>query len=130
MAQRFWIGTLVLLALAAGAKANDKPAASRPAAPPTPALDRRRSLPGPWGPAARDGKPTGQVGSVVKVAAAGSAVLETLFPGQPHEMVSVYHRDGADLVMTHFCSLGNQPRMKADPKAPANQLRFQFAGGS
>ena len=31
--------------------------------------------------------------------------------------------------MTHYCALGNQPRMKADPTAPANQLRFKFAGG-
>jgi hypothetical protein len=68
--------------------------------------------------------------SVVKVTAAGSAVQETLFPGQPHEMVSIYHRDGADLVMTHYCALGNQPRMKADPKSPANQIRFLFAGGT
>jgi hypothetical protein len=26
--------------------------------------------------------------------------------------------------------LGNQPHMKADPKSPANQIRFLFAGGS
>ena len=46
------------------------------------------------------------------------------------EMVSIYHLDGADLVMTHYCVLGNQPRMKADPKSPANQIRFEFAGGT
>ena len=62
--------------------------------------------------------------------AGGSAVHEALFPGQPHEMVSVYTVDGPDLVMTHYCMLGNQPRMKADPKSPANQIRFQFAGGA
>ena len=32
--------------------------------------------------------------------------------------------------MTHYCVLGNQPRMKADPKSPANQICFQFAGGT
>jgi hypothetical protein len=26
--------------------------------------------------------------------------------------------------------LGNQPRMKADPKSPAGQIRFRFAGGA
>jgi hypothetical protein len=45
-------------------------------------------------------------------------------------MVSVYCRDGADLVMTHYCMLGNQPRMKADPNSPTNQICFKFAGGS
>ena len=42
----------------------------------------------------------------------------------------MYHLDGADLVMTHYCVLGNQPRMKADPKSPTNQIHFQFAGGT
>ena len=76
------------------------------------------------------GKPTDEVVSVIKVTAAGSAVQETLFPGEPHEMVSLYHLDGADLVMTHYCALGNQPRLKADPKSSPNQIHFQFVGGS
>ena len=128
MTKRFWVGGLVLLAVATvgrgGDKAGEKAGASQPA------LERMKKLAGTWVAVGEDGKPTEQVVSVIKVTAAGSAVHETLFPGQPHEMVSVYHRDGADLVMTHFCALGNQPRMKADPKSPANQIRFQFAGGS
>ena len=38
--------------------------------------------------------------------------------------------DGPDLVMTHYCVLGNQPRLKADTKSPADQIRFEFAGGA
>jgi hypothetical protein len=45
-------------------------------------------------------------------------------------MVSVYALDGGDLVMTHYCVLGNQPRMKADRDSSADQIHFQFAGGS
>ena len=45
-------------------------------------------------------------------------------------MVSVYTADGPDLIMTHYCVLGNQPRMKADPKSPSNQIVFRFAGGT
>jgi hypothetical protein len=71
-----------------------------------------------------------QIASIIKVTAGGSVVHETLFPGQPHEMVSVYTVDGPDLIMTHYCVLGNQPRMKADPKSPANQIVFRFAGGT
>jgi hypothetical protein len=57
-------------------------------------------------------------------------VHETLFPGQPQEMVSIYTVDGQDLVMTHYCMLGNQPRMKADPKSvSSNKISFAFAGG-
>ena len=127
MVQRFWVGGLVLFALTTAVLAESKPEAK---AATHPAFERMKKMAGTWVMADKDGKPSDQVVSVVKVTAAGSAVHETLFPGQAHEMVSVYTRDGADLVMTHYCSLGNQPRMKADPKSPVGQIHFRFAGGS
>jgi hypothetical protein len=128
MVQRFLVSGLVLLTLTVGARSDDKPAGKAPA--PHPGLEKLKKLAGTWVAADKDGKPTDKVVSVVRVTAAGSAVHETLFPGQPLEMVSIYHRDGNDLVMTHFCALGNQPRMKADPKSPSNQIRWLFAGGT
>ena len=118
---------LMFLALTAAGRGDDAPAKAAPA---HPGLEKLKKLAGTWVEADKDGKPTDKVVSVVKVTAAGSVVHETLFPGQPMEMVSVYHLDRGDLVMTHYCSLGNQPRMKADPKAPANQIRWVFAGGT
>ena len=44
----------------------------------------------------------------------GSAIIETLFPGQPDEMVSVYHDKDGKLSMTHYCALGNQPEMSLE----------------
>jgi len=41
-----------------------------------------------------------------------AAVVETLIMGGAPTMTSVYHLDGADLRMTHFC-VQNQPRLKA-----------------
>ena len=46
-----------------------------------------------------------------KVTSNGSAVVETLFPGTPHEMVTVYFDKNGKLSMTHYCSLANQPQM-------------------
>jgi hypothetical protein len=130
MVQRFLVGGLVvLLVLTAAVRCDEKPSSNAPAAT-HPGLERLKKLAGTWVEADKNGQPTDQIVSIIKVTAGGSAVHETLFPGQPHEMVSVYHQDGADLIMTHYCVLGNQPRMKADPKSPANQIRFQFAGGS
>jgi hypothetical protein len=120
------MGALVLLALAVGGRAEEKAPAKEPHA----GLERLKKLAGTWVAADKDGKPTDQVVSVIKVTANGSVVHETLFPGSDHEMVSIYHRDGADLVMTHYCALGNQPRMKADPKSPKNQIHFLFDGGT
>jgi hypothetical protein len=134
MVQRFWISGLVLLAVAAlnfgQDKAIKKSADKTPPAFPKAGLERMKKLAGTWVAADEDGKPTNKVVSVIKVTAGGSVVQETLFPGTPMEMISMYHCDGADLVLTHYCMLGNQPRMKADPKAPSNQLHFKFAGGS
>jgi len=95
-----------------------------------PGLDRIKKLAGTWVAADDKGKPTDTVVSVFKVTAAGSAVHETIFPGAGHEMVSVYHQDGKDVVMTHYCSLGNQPRMKLDPGSTAKELKFTFVGGT
>jgi hypothetical protein len=125
MMQRFKIAGLMLLVLAVGARSDDKP---KPAS--DTQFEKLKKLAGTWVEADKDGKATDKVVSVIKVTSGGSAVQETLFPGQPMEMMSVYHRDGSDLLMTHYCMLGNQPRMKADPKSPANQIHFQFAGGT
>jgi hypothetical protein len=61
-----------------------------------------------------------------KVTSAGSAVVETLFPDTPHEMVTIICPDGDNLVLTHYCALGNQPRMKAKAKSEDNKFAFKF----
>src|SRR5688500_12319125 len=127
MTRRMWIGGLMAFVLAAGARADDAPSKATPT---HSGLERLKKMAGTWVEADKDGKPTDKVVSVVKVTAGGSAVHETFFPGQPMEMVSVYHLDKGDLIMTHYCVLGNQPRMKADPKSPANQIKWVFAGGT
>ena len=121
-------GLIVSLSVAAfGDDKHDHPV---PAAPKNAGLEKLKSLAGTWVVADKDGKPTDEVASVIRVTAGGSAVQETIFPGQPHEMVSIYAADGADLVMTHYCMLGNQPRMKATPQSVAdNKITFEFAGG-
>jgi hypothetical protein len=55
-----------------------------------------------------------------------SALLETMFPGTPQEMVDVYTRDKNQLVMTHYCAMGNQPHLRAKPTQGANALKFDF----
>jgi hypothetical protein len=123
-------GLMFTLVLALSTAAHCETRAKAPAPPTNAGLEKMKKLAGTWVAADKDGKPTDQVVSIIKVTAGGSAVHETLFPGQPHEMVSVYTADGPDLILTHYCVLGNQPRMKADPKSPANQIVFRFVGGA
>jgi hypothetical protein len=66
-----------------------------------------------------------------RLTGAGSTVVETQFPGQGHEMLSMYHLDGEDLRMTHYCAAGNQPRLKLDrAHSRPDHLIFRFDGGS
>jgi hypothetical protein len=118
------IAILAALALSTGVALASPPAtaADRPAAA---ALESFKALAGEWL-AAEDGEMSrkGDLVARYAVTASGTAVVETVFPGSPHEMVTVYHADGPDLVLTHYCMEGNQPRMRA--KAPKG-TRFDFA---
>lgn len=128
MARGFLACGLMLVVLQAS-YGDDKSAVKLPPPPTNAGLEKMKKLAGTWVAADKDGKPTDQVVSIIKVTAGGSAVHETIFPGQPHEMVSLYTVDGPDLLLTHYCVMGNQPRMKADAKSPTNQLVFKFIGG-
>jgi hypothetical protein len=62
---------------------------------------------------------------------AGTAVMETAFAGTEHEMRSIFFLEGGDLVLTHYCAAGNQPKMKLDTAASTpGKLVFAFAGGT
>jgi hypothetical protein len=129
MTRTLLVCPFLLLALPLATFGEDK-TGKLPPAPTSPAFEQLKTLAGTWLVADENGKPTDQVASIVKVTAGGSAVQETHFPGQAHEMVSVYTVDGPDIVMTHYCVLGNQPRLKADAKSTGNQIKFAFAGGT
>jgi hypothetical protein len=121
------LGVLVLPA--AIARAAPPPPASGTAAASAP-LERFKTLAGEWV-AAEDGEMAkkGDLVARYAITAGGSAVVETVFPGSPHEMVTVYHADGRDLVLTHYCMEGNQPRMRAT-RARGPRFDFAFDGGT
>lgn len=64
-----------------------------------------------------------------RVTSGGSAVIETLFPGTPHEMVTVYHDVHGTLAATHYCMLGNQPELVLTSATPS-QLEMSLAPGT
>ncbi len=111
------IAGLAALVLFAAALALSAPPDSTAKAAPA-AFERFKALAGEWV-AAEDGEMAkkGDLVARYAVTAGGSAVVETIFPGQAQEMVTVYHADGPDLVLTHYCMEGNQPRMPRPPRA-------------
>lgn len=66
-----------------------------------------------------------------RVSAAGTVVMEMMNPGTDHEMINMYHLDGDELMVTHYCAGGNQPSMRlAADKSTAEKMVFEFAGGT
>ena len=60
-----------------------------------------------------------------RLTSGGTAIVETLSPGTPHEMISVYYDGDGSLEMTHYCALGNRPHMalkSSDDKNMAFEL--------
>jgi hypothetical protein len=55
----------------------------------------------------------GSMNAIYYATGNGSALVENLIVEGIPVMTSVYHLDGADLRMTHFCAAQNQPRLKA-----------------
>lgn len=104
---------------------GEKPTKKGPAT--SPGLESLKRLAGEWTGAGPDGKPAV---TRFRVSAAGSIVHETLFPDTDHEMITIYHMDGKDLVLTHYCALGNQPRLKCDDPSDAKKISFKSVGGT
>ncbi len=119
-----FVWTAAVLSLVLPVTAGENDGAANPA---VAAFERLKSLEGEWHAITPEG-----VGTITySVAAADSIVVEHLFPGTDHEMLTVYHMDGDDLVATHYCSAGNQPRFKLEqPGESSDRLHFAFNGGS
>lgn len=114
------------VALAACAMPDDHP---EPSPTTDAAFARLAALQGDWTDADGGMAAKGQVVSNWRLTGGGSAVVETLFPGGPEEMVTVYYRDGGQLVLTHYCAVGNQPHLRV-VKDAGNALDFDFVSGA
>jgi hypothetical protein len=128
-----WIAvTAAVLLLPAAAPASDELTAEK-------AFARLKALAGTWegsasgegAEAAAEADATGRVNHEFEVTASGHVLMERMGPDTDYEMVNMYHLDGSDLVLTHYCSSGNQPRMKFNAAASVpNRLVFDFDGGT
>lgn len=84
------------------------------------------ALEGKWSGKGSEGQP---IEVSFRMTAGGSALMSEI-QGQGHEnMITMFHLDGDRLLMTHYCGVGNQPRMKmiaSDPKS----VSFEFFDGT
>lgn len=92
------------------------------------AFDKLKALAGEWEGQRTDGQP---VKVTYQVLSGGHTVVETLDSGEEPTMLTVYHMDNKDIRMTHYCSAGNQPRLKASLVSPDDRvISFEFVDGT
>lgn len=93
------------------------------------ALKRLSALAGEWQGTAEWLERTGRTDVIARYSTTGngSAVVENLIMDGVPMMMTVYHADGPDLRMTHYCAARNQPRLKASRIDLANgAIDFSF----
>lgn len=108
---------VAVLFVAACLSAPAKPQGGKKA-PEATRFDQFKALKGDW---------TSAAGTIrFKLSSGGSVVEEVYFPDTDNEMINMITRDGSDIVLVHYCMIGNQPRMKASNKATGNTAAFKF----
>lgn len=89
-----------------------------------PEFERMKSLVGEWKGTSMGGNPATVTYTLVSD---NSALMERLVMGGESEMVTMYHPDGDHLMMTHYCSAHNQPRMRSQTvPVGSNNITFDF----
>jgi len=120
--RRSIVAALAFLALAAGLRAAE-PAGTNPA------WSRLQTLVGDWKGtnAGNDAEGMGEVLISYKLVSNGTSLMETMQSGHDTNMITIYHPDGSRIMATHYCAIGNQPRMVASGlSANGRTLAFAF----
>jgi hypothetical protein len=91
-------------------------------------LDGLKTLVGDWTATDADGKP---FSTSFRLISNNTALEETVNSAHDTQMVSIYNADGPRVAMTHFCSIGNQPRLETPSERPnPNEFVFSFTGAT
>ncbi|MEO1040196.1 MAG: hypothetical protein AAFX09_11675 [Pseudomonadota bacterium] len=84
---------------------------------------RLTSLVGDWSGTNEAGR---EVSVSYSLTAADTVLVETWRFHNGLEALTLYHMDGARLLATHYCPIGNQPRFVLTEKTPEGRLDFTF----
>ena len=110
-----------LLLTSAAVRASDNPADKSMDA--KAAFARLKGLVGEW----QADTSRGKARLTYELIAGGTSLVERESGENMPAMLTVYHMDGARLMLEHYCMAGNQPRMEARSfDSKTGELRFQF----
>jgi len=115
-AKHFAVAVFVVFAiLSAAAQSN-----------PQKSFEAMKSLAGNWAGKTTMGDP---VEVSYRITAGGSSLLSEIqsgMKGHNEDMISMINLDNDRLLMTHYCSAGNQPRMVATASPDGKTITFDF----
>jgi hypothetical protein len=124
MKTQFVAVATVMLFLTISAAPAHKPSAAKP----TDGFDRLKILAGSWIADGEDGKP---FSSSIRLVSNDTALEETFETAKEHQMITVYSADGDRVALTHYCSIGNQPRMETPAaNSVTDEFVFSFTGAT
>jgi hypothetical protein len=87
------------------------------------AFEKLKSLQGSWSGKGMEGH---SLQVTFRVVSGGSAVMSEIQGEHESDMITVFHLDGDRLLMTHYCGVGNQPRMVGAMSADGKTISFRF----
>lgn len=79
-----------------------------------------KGMPGTW----EGTSPEGPVKVTFKATGGGSSVMSEILGKE--DMISMFHMDGDRLLLTHYCAVGNQPRMQATLSPDGKTITFTY----
>ena len=115
---KLFMAGIALAALAATASGGDAKA--------TPAWEKMKSLVGTW----QGHEGDAPVSVTYSLVSNGTSLMESLNAEHDTNMVTMYSPDGETILATHYCAMGNQPRMRAKASGDAQTLAFEFVDAS
>ena len=84
-------------------------------------FDQLKTLKGNWEGKASNGK---DLKVTFRSTAAGSALMSEILGEE--NMVTIFHVDNDRLLATHYCAVGNQPRLQASVSPDGKTITFNF----
>jgi len=88
-------------------------------------FDQLKTLSGNWEGKNSEGK---DLKVTFRPTSGGSALMSEILGGE--SMITMFHLDNGRVLATHYCAVGNQPRMQASTSPDGKTITFTFVDGT